>query len=254
MPNGDMILLDGHNRFEIAAKHNGIPFNVQRLSFECREEAIIWICNHQLGRRNLQMPDKILLEDRKRRILAEQAKRKIGGDKKSEAYKSLQRNLGNDSEDRRKNTTDYKIAKAAGTSEDTVRKIRKINEEAPEKIQSIREGKLSVNQAFNSVCPKKTDPVKQAKEEHEQFQGQKKESVVDFKSAQIDRINQNIINNALYQDVLKLLDNIGGISLKHKIRELKSLELSPDERKSLLFRCEDCRKIILEIENEIIED
>lgn len=48
----------------------------------------------------------------------------------------------------RSGRTDYKIAKAAGTSEDTVRKVRAINEKATDQTkQLVREGKLSINQA-----------------------------------------------------------------------------------------------------------
>lgn len=262
MPNGDMILLDGHNRFEIAAKHSGLPFNVRRLSFERREEAIIWICNHQLGRRNLPLPDKVLLEDRKRNEIAKLAKGKLGGDHKSEEFKkSSPKNswelkpeeLKEKRKTDRKNETDYKIAKAAGTSEDTVRKIRKINEEAPEKIQSIREGKLSVNQAFNAIHPKAPDPVKQAREEHEQFQEKKKDSVVSFQDVQVDKVNQEIITSAMMQDILKLLNEIDKFGLTYKTKELEKLTVKPEEKSLLLERCEACRRIILKIEAQITD-
>ena len=46
------IIIDGHNRYEICCRHH-IPFEVYEMSFESREEAIAWICAHQLGRRNI---------------------------------------------------------------------------------------------------------------------------------------------------------------------------------------------------------
>ena len=46
------VIIDGHNRYEICRKH-GIPFEVEEMTFEYREEAIAWICANQLGRRNL---------------------------------------------------------------------------------------------------------------------------------------------------------------------------------------------------------
>ena len=45
-------IVDGHNRYEICTKHN-LPFNTVEHSFSSREDAIIWICNNQQGRRNL---------------------------------------------------------------------------------------------------------------------------------------------------------------------------------------------------------
>ena len=46
------VIIDGHNRYEICRKHN-IPFDVEEMSFESREEVVAWICANQLGRRNL---------------------------------------------------------------------------------------------------------------------------------------------------------------------------------------------------------
>ena len=46
------ILIDGHNRYKICCEHN-IPFNTTFMEFENREEAIIWIINLQIMRRNL---------------------------------------------------------------------------------------------------------------------------------------------------------------------------------------------------------
>jgi len=46
------IIVDGHNRFEICSRL-GIPFEVRERHFDNREEAIIWICANQLGRRNI---------------------------------------------------------------------------------------------------------------------------------------------------------------------------------------------------------
>ena len=46
------MIVDGHNRYEICHKHN-ILFQVMEMEFECQEEAIAWICSHQLGRRNI---------------------------------------------------------------------------------------------------------------------------------------------------------------------------------------------------------
>ncbi|TEB13849.1 hypothetical protein Psfp_03389 [Pelotomaculum sp. FP] len=45
-------ILDGHNRYEICTRLN-IPFSVQRINLKNREEAIVWICVNQLGRRNI---------------------------------------------------------------------------------------------------------------------------------------------------------------------------------------------------------
>lgn len=46
------IIVDGHNRYEICTRL-GIPFDTRERHFDNREEAIIWICTRQLGRRNI---------------------------------------------------------------------------------------------------------------------------------------------------------------------------------------------------------
>ena len=128
-PGGNDILIDGHNRWNISVKHGGIPFQIKQMDFPDRNAVKLWIIDNQIGRRNLNLYDRTNLEDQKRNILAEQAKKNIGGDRKSAEYRENHRHeilpMIGKAEDR-SGRTDYKIAKAAGTSEDTVRKVRAI--------------------------------------------------------------------------------------------------------------------------------
>lgn len=73
------ILLDGHNRLEICTRH-GIPLETAEVDgIECREDAIIWICQHQRGRRNAtqEQLDYMLGKE------YEATKKRQGGDRKS---------------------------------------------------------------------------------------------------------------------------------------------------------------------------
>lgn len=45
-------IVDGHHRYALCSKHE-IPFEIKRMSFSCKQEAIAWICANQLGRRNI---------------------------------------------------------------------------------------------------------------------------------------------------------------------------------------------------------
>jgi hypothetical protein len=47
------IIVDGHNRYKIVQAHPSIIFEVLEKGFDNRYEALSWICNNQLGRRNL---------------------------------------------------------------------------------------------------------------------------------------------------------------------------------------------------------
>jgi hypothetical protein len=49
---GHNIILDGHNRYQICTD-NGIEFKTHPMNFASREDAINWIIDNQLGRRNL---------------------------------------------------------------------------------------------------------------------------------------------------------------------------------------------------------
>lgn len=45
-------IIDGHNRYEICQKH-GIPFQIEEIAFDSKEEAIVWICKRQLKRKTI---------------------------------------------------------------------------------------------------------------------------------------------------------------------------------------------------------
>lgn len=46
-------IIDGHHRYRILCKHKNVKFNVIEKEFENKYEAMSWMCNNQLGRRNL---------------------------------------------------------------------------------------------------------------------------------------------------------------------------------------------------------
>ena len=46
------MIVDGHNRYEIAKKHN-LPFATMDKAFENEDAAKLWIIDNQLGRRNV---------------------------------------------------------------------------------------------------------------------------------------------------------------------------------------------------------
>ena len=54
-------IVDGHNRYEILQSHPEIPCSVRNLELETREEVLVWICKHQLGRGNLTPEQKKFL-------------------------------------------------------------------------------------------------------------------------------------------------------------------------------------------------
>lgn len=240
---GTDILLDGHNRWEIFNKHpNALGLNYKRLNFESRDEAIVWVIDNQLGKRNLPLPDKVVLEDKKRALLARQAKeRRIEGNSLGgKSGKISCPSSAQTREEKRQNSTDYKIAKAAGTSEDTVRKVRTIKEKAtPATWEQVRSGEKSINQAYNEIRnkeikrpPSAKEYADQAKERHEDFQKQSVVSVTDIRNDQKDK---EIIEGEVIRRIKKTLGAINELYVLIDAGEVPVNILS-DEGKKIVIR------------------
>ena len=143
------IIIDGHNRYEICQKH-GIEFNTMPISFESRDDAIIWIVKNQLGRRNLTTLARIELVKHLEPIFETKAKENQGTrtDIRQNSDKSL------DPIDTKK-----EMAKLADVSHDTYARGSKILDESPEDIRlKVIHGDMSINQAYISL---KRDQIKE---------------------------------------------------------------------------------------------
>ena len=68
----DNVILDGHHRYKIC-RHHDIPFEINPILIESRDEAISWICSNQMGRRNIT-------EERRRYLIGKrfEAEKRIG--------------------------------------------------------------------------------------------------------------------------------------------------------------------------------
>ena len=133
---GDTIL-DGHNRFSLCKKHE-IPFEtIEVYGIEDRDDAIIWIIDHQLARRNLIPFDRTTIALIKKPLVEAKAKakQKAGGEVRQKSDEPGMR-------------TDETVAKEAGVSKDTVRKVEAIQENATEEVvAAVKSGDISINKA-----------------------------------------------------------------------------------------------------------
>lgn len=82
------VIVDGHNRYRFLSRHPEIEYAVYEKDFLDRNDAIAWICKNQLGRRNLTPEQKKYLIGKQ----YEAEKQSLGGDRKSEAAKSMYQN------------------------------------------------------------------------------------------------------------------------------------------------------------------
>ena len=211
----DLVIVDGHNRYKIAREHN-LKWNHKVMNFESREAVKEWIIKNQFGRRNLTAYDRSLLALKLKPLIAEKAKeRQIQGGKEKVVQKSAQAK------------TRDELAKVAGVSHDTIHKVEKIEAEAtPQVKQAVRDGKLSINQAYNSTFPKVLDPVREAKED-----------VVDFKDAMLDKYDQNIISHGFVRDLYRMGTAVKLFGLSHKKEEIEEqiAKLSEETIKNIII-------------------
>ena len=57
---GTRILLDGHHRYELATQHR-LDFAIVEMTFETEDDAILWVLQNQLARRNLTDEQRTLV-------------------------------------------------------------------------------------------------------------------------------------------------------------------------------------------------
>lgn len=154
------VLIDGHNRYEICSKYD-LPFKtIQNDSFQSLEDVLLWMIDNQLGRRSVSDFQRGMLALRKRDIIAARTKAEAkparNADHESAATEgaaaSEPSESGDDPWHADDNTGRIKtredIARAAGISSATIGQIDRIRKTAaPELVEAVRSGAISINAA-----------------------------------------------------------------------------------------------------------
>jgi N6-adenosine-specific RNA methylase IME4 len=150
------ILIDGHNRYEIAQKHN-IKFNIIEKNFSNREDVKIWIIKNQFGRRNISAYDRSRLALQLEPLIAVKAKENQG----TRTDLTSVRNLTNVD-------TKKELATLAGVSHDTIAKVKVIEQKADEETkEKLSSGEVSINQAYKEIKQaEKKQELEQKKQEY----------------------------------------------------------------------------------------
>lgn len=143
-------IIDGHNRYKIAQKHK-LTFNTQKKEFESEEDVIVWMCNNQLGRRNLPEFVKYELLQMIREALTKKGKdnlrlsegRGASGERKP---------LSNIDKPFTEHNTRKVIADKLEKSEGWVAMADVVSKKAPEEVkQKLRSNEMSINEAYQKV-------------------------------------------------------------------------------------------------------
>lgn len=135
----DGTLIDGHNRYSIAKKHN-LDYSTVNIDFPDDNAAKEWIILNQFGRRNINGFQRSELAIELKPIIAARAKENQRGGQGGVllSQKSVEAK-----------DTQKELAAIAGVSHDTIAKVEKIKASAsPEIVEQVRSGEMSINQGY----------------------------------------------------------------------------------------------------------
>lgn len=132
-------IIDGHNRFSIAFTNNIIDVPVREEYFETKDDALQWILENQLGRRNLSDFAKNEIALRYKEVVARRAK-----ERQAEYHGNQHEKVDfgpNDQKSTGPINTRAEIAKIAGTNDSSVRRTEFILKHGnEEEINRARRG------------------------------------------------------------------------------------------------------------------
>jgi hypothetical protein len=149
------IIIDGHNRYKICLEleeETGKTFlDIQAHTHEMdnlttKEDVIIWMYHNQLGKRNLTAAARINLALKVESMLREKAKANLAT---STGGSNPQPLLNSTKAGKTPINTRREIAKMVSKSEDTVRKVKLLKENAaPELFEEVLSGRKSIHAGY----------------------------------------------------------------------------------------------------------
>ena len=179
------VLVDGHNRYEIAKKH-GLQFKTKELEILNRDDVKVWIINNQFGRRNINNYQRFVLALKLEDIYKAKAKKTQGTRTDLTSSRNLQ-----------KVDTRSELAKTAKVSHDTISKVKKIEEKASPEIKAkLNNGDIHINKAFNEIKKqeRREEKIKAFQEKSLQFDNKDiKIEYIDFRKY-AENVNDNSID------------------------------------------------------------
>ena len=138
------LLVDGHNRYVICTKH-GLPFDTVQKEFASRDEALDWTDANQLGRRNLTPDQRSIIRGRR----YNRTKKSHGAEPGTKRVKLQNATLQDTATD---------LGLAHGVHRATIIRdgkraeaIDRLAVTAPEKAQSVLDGKKRFNQVIQET-------------------------------------------------------------------------------------------------------
>tara|TARA_R110001606_G_scaffold397546_1_gene574378 strand:+ start:59 stop:1258 length:1200 start_codon:yes stop_codon:yes gene_type:complete len=179
-------IIDGHNRYKIANQWN-LEIETESKSFSSEEAVKEWMILNQFGRRNLSNYQRSVLALQLEDVFRAKAKQNQGCRNDITSV----RNLTNVD-------TKKELSKVAAVSHDTIAKVKKIQEKAPEEIKAkLSTGEVSINAAYKEI---KKEEKKEAIEEERRIlaeEGSKKEIEIDFRLGDFEEVFSDIEDGSI---------------------------------------------------------
>ena len=175
-------IIDGHNRYEIATRWD-LDFETESKHFDNEEAVKEWMILNQFGRRNLSNYQRSVLALELEDVFSNKAKEKQKGGQGGVLLKQ-------NSAEAKPIETRKELSKVASVSHDTIAKVKKIQEKAPEEVKAkLRTGEVSINAAYKEI-------------KKEEKKAEYKEKVLQ------ERVETKVSDNIKNGDSLKILETL----------------------------------------------
>lgn len=246
-----LVLIDGHNRYEISQKHN-LSFKTERLSFDSRADAEAWVIRNQLGRRNIPNYVRAELALKLKPVIAEKAKEHQGT--RTDICQKSDKSID----------TKKELAKVAGVSHDTIHKVEVIKEKAneldPRTIEDLRRGDVSINKVYSDIKASEHENIRQqearelreAKKRAENFENNKVVAIGEAKQNKDDnKLIFEEFGETVHKATMAILHMAIKLDEKTVARAIKAT--NNEELKKVLNDLQEDYKTILKVQRKIAE-
>ncbi len=135
----DGVIVDGHNRYRICTAHN-IPYRTESKDFRSREDAMLWMLQNQLARRNLNDFQRVEIVRRYENAVKAKAGQRMLAGKSDPSI-----NLG-------KGRATEELGRLAGVGHSTYERATAIIDNAPEEVkEAVRSQEVSINAGYEAT-------------------------------------------------------------------------------------------------------
>lgn len=237
------ILIDGHNRYEIAQKHN-LTYRIDEMEFDSRNDVKMWIIDNQLDRRNLDKWQRFDLAKKREAIVRANAKERMTAGVKTDPTEKLPEG----------DTRDI-MGKMIGVSGKTYDKMKAIDESDNEDVkQAVRNKEMSIDKAYREVKglpPKKTAPQIEEPVQEEPLPFEEDTSDCFETSEEVSEA----IEIAGLRSAEKILNGIAEIvntvkySHEDVVEKISQLDCDGFSRDEFLSSVDECMKVLARLQN-----